>query len=248
MSAEFSFSSTENLATSGTPVTAFPYSIAMWVKVPSSNFRNNNFLVGLASSNTEWAGTMCNASEVPQMAGCDNSIVDTITDSNSTNLGDSSWHHILAVWTSATSRELFVDGASGGTDTSSTSPAAHTNFYFGNPGTEGDENPAPDGTLIAEVALYSAALGSTEASQLYNGGSGGGGMNPTAVSSANLQAYWPINTSFDLTDHKASYDLTNSGTVVYNADNPTVDAEASAAFPYHSIEQQRRDIKTLLTM
>lgn len=105
-------------------------------------------------------------------------------------------------------------------------------------------------TYVAHVAVWKSALTSTQIGELFNGGAGGGGKNPTAVDAANLKLYWPLRSVSDglstytgYPSSAATFVHQNSGSATWNASNPTVDdpSGASAAVP-SSIIRPRQGI------
>lgn len=242
MSANFSVGAEgDALYNNTTPITDTPYSISVWLNIPNQ-VNNNVFAAGLASASNNWAAACHTSAERPQLQICASGTNDAITES--TDNFQNVWGHMLCVYSSDTSRELFVNGTSRGTDTSSRNPAAHTGIWLGNPVLGALTDSSPYQGLIAHVAYYDAALDVNDAADLYNGGSGGAGQNPLdQASSANLVAYYPLDTDFDLTDHAGARDLTNSDAtnIVYSSNNPNVDAPASggsaALFARHLMNQ-----------
>jgi len=82
--------------------------------------------------------------------------------------GDGKWRHIVGIFRSATDREVFVDGVSGGTDSTS---HLYPLIDRWNIGRHGDSTPSDymDG-VIDDVRIYSRALSAQEVLQLYNMG------------------------------------------------------------------------------
>jgi hypothetical protein len=79
---------------------------------------------------------------------------------------------------------------------------------------------------MAHFAMWDAELSGSDISALYNGGSGGNGVNPTTIQSANLRAYWSL-TEGDISSSLVSQEgnawtLTNNGSVTYA--NPGTEA------------------------
>lgn len=75
---------------------------------------------------------------------------------------------------------------------------------------------------IAHFAYWDTKLTSTQITELFSGGTGGG-KNPTAVASGNLKAYAALDG--DATVHTGGFSLSATGTLTYDSgDNPPVDA------------------------
>lgn len=76
---------------------------------------------------------------------------------------------------------------------------------------------------LAHCFFYNKTLSSTEARELFDGGTAGAGKNPTAVAAANLKFYAPLTT--DQTVHTGGVTLAATGTPAFDgADNPNVDS------------------------
>lgn len=81
---------------------------------------------------------------------------------------------------------------------------------------------------LAHAALWNVRLSDADVGNLYNGGSGGNGMNPTAVQNSNLKFYAPLTS--DATVSVGGVSLSATGSPTYDgADNPTVDAAGSGS-------------------
>lgn len=110
---------------------------------------------------------------------------DGTTSSNATTTttaNDTNWHHAAAVYTSATSRAAYIDGANKGTNTASRSPTDATIFRLGIfPDDTGDMN-----GNIAHAAKWNIALSDSEIASLA------AGANPLAVQNAHLVWYAPL--------------------------------------------------------
>lgn len=125
------------------------------------------------------------------------------------------WHHACAVCASSTSRSVYIDGGSVGTDTTSKAlpPITTTGigelidptreqFFSGN---------------IAEVGIWDVALDAAEIAAL------GKGFSPVLIRPQSLVAYWPIggNDSPELDRWKNRYDLTLANTPT-KSDHPRI--------------------------
>ena len=76
---------------------------------------------------------------------------------------------------------------------------------------------------IAQVAVWNTGLSSSQAAELFNGGTAGAGKNPQAVQNANLTFYAPLTS--DATVTVGGVSLSATGTLTYDgSDNPNVEA------------------------
>lgn len=143
------------------------------------------------------------------VAGTNDDVTFAVAQS-SINVTQSQIQHGLAVWTSATSRAIYLDGSNKGTDTNSSTPA---NMDRTSIGREMDSSPGDswDG-MIAEFAVWNVALTDAEALILA------AGYSPQFVRPGSLVAYWPLfNGAVNAVDVVGGLTLTNTNTVVKTA-------------------------------
>lgn len=100
---------------------------------------------------------------------------------------------------------------------------------------------------IAHVSVWDKQLTPTEVTDLATGGAGGIGKNPQDVASANLKFYAPLTS--DATVTVGGVSLTATGSVSYDADNPSVAAaggggNAAPTFPGPNIGNQTGTVGT----
>jgi hypothetical protein len=164
--ASLDFDGTDDYISSASlPVTDYPLTITGWVNIPSSNNSNTMFFLGDSATTDDyfqvWVG------EIPILrivnAGAD--------DLNGTiNIEDGDWHHITAVYASATDRRLYVDGIADGTDTTNKAyPDSVDTWSIGR-----RTHPTPDHYMdgqIDDVRIYNYALTQQQINDVYNDGS-----------------------------------------------------------------------------
>ncbi|MCD6346383.1 MAG: LamG domain-containing protein, partial [Bacteroidales bacterium] len=86
-----------------------------------------------------------------------------------TSLNDNAWHHVAYVQRALNDRELYVDGLSVDTDSTSLSALSVTNAYIGANNNNGSMTQFSD-DVIDEVRIYNRALSATEIRYHYNRG------------------------------------------------------------------------------
>lgn len=91
------------------------------------------------------------------------------------------WHHAGAVFTGATSRTAYLDGSAATTDTSSCTPGSMSSTIAGYYFSGGTQT-----TLIAEAAIWNAALTNADMLELSKG------FSPNQVRPESLVRYWRI--------------------------------------------------------
>lgn len=126
------------------------------------------------------------------------------------------WYHACGVYTSATARAAFINGANKGTVATNVTPGGLSVVSIGT--CYRNDNPAvyTDGR-IAEAAIWGAALTDAEVAILALG------VSPLLVQPANLLAYWPLvgNNSPEI-DLVGGVGLTLSVSPPTKADHPRV--------------------------
>lgn len=220
------FNGTNQYATSQPAVASYPFTLTAWVRCESGGdtYRTVLRLYNNADSqgdiSVEWQST-----RLPSAA-----IYDAVTlawrDTQNTAgpLALNGWSHVAAIFTSATSRRVVVDGDWANATENTGSAAAPTagwnrlevaaygpgNWFNGQ---------------VAHVAVYTAALTEAEVDTLAAGG------HPYSVQNANCVNYWPMpgNASPE-PDSKNNYDLTLYNSPAQGIGPPSVD-EAPASGP-----------------
>jgi hypothetical protein len=158
----------------GLPVSAFPFSMSCWVKYTSTasqgfvgiSSSSNNLIYHLLQAASNSAGTSSSLNARSASVGSD-----YITGSTVTNNG--AWHNIVGIWTSATSRSLYIDGSLAGTSSVSRPFEAGLNqvtigilrtvsptWYFNG--------------RMDDIRIWDQSLDATDVSDLYASGSGRG--------------------------------------------------------------------------
>jgi hypothetical protein len=168
--------------TSGAPIPSLPFSISAWfwpesnadfqaiVGIGVNNSNDNRYLINIEDSATGQHATAQTRT---------NSTVQAISP-NTYNVGQ--WNHVLAVWTSTSSRTVYLNGGTAGTNSTTRAPTGMNAIYIGN----NMNISTAIGVNIAEVAIYDVALTATDAAQLSKR------LGPPMVKVASILNYWPI--------------------------------------------------------
>ena len=182
MARSFDRNFSQHLIYGGAPVTAAPMTFsALFDTYDTSVSQEIIAITNIAITDTMRIIYSTGSSTIlgiSQVAGTDG--VATATSSVSQNI----WHHAAAVFTSITSRDIYLDGGSKGSNTTSVSPSglASTKIAILNP----LSNTVAFKGEIAEVAIWNVALTSAEISILASH------YSPLFVRPQSLVAYWPI--------------------------------------------------------
>lgn len=116
------------------------------------------------------------------------------------------WHHICYVCSSSTSRTIYKDGGSSGTNTTDATPTSLTRLWIG--GNGGAD--LFDG-YISDVALWSAALNTSEINSLAKG------FSAKRIRPQSLEYYVPL--VRNLYEYNSSTTLTNNNTATVTNHN-----------------------------
>lgn len=167
------------------PVSAVPLTFSAWAR--GLNVTANHHIVNISDEATSWDGfslALAGASGGdPAQAVVGAANVYSIA-SSSVSYREQQWAHYCAVFTSATSRDIYINGALLGSETTSRTPSGVTavniaryvaNVYY--------EHAALD---VGPVAIYSAALGPAAVRLLARGD------DPRTISLGSLEAIWPM--------------------------------------------------------
>ena len=189
----------------GAEPTAYPFTLAAWIKPSAVNLAAQGILcAGDTGGSSKFTIEVDNASIRLRAQGTTNDIFSggTIT--------TTAWHHVVAEFKSATSRELWVDGSSVGTGTATSVTLPTLNAL--EMGRQIDSSPANkyDG-LMADVRIYDTAIGASAVSNLYSG----------IHVAAGLTGWW-LDDDNDILDNAGSNNGTEGGanSTVFDADGP----------------------------
>jgi hypothetical protein len=198
-----------------TPITAVPLTLACWFY--SDSIALNQTLIGIydASVANQWftlqaMGAVIGDKLWAQVQGG----IGGAQAATSSGYSANTWHHACGVFASATSRTVYIDGGSAGSDAANKTPSGLDRITVGY---MGDSTPtyALSGR-VAWASIWSAALSAVEIASLA------GGILPWKVRAANLKACYPLwglhSPELDISGN--GYDLTLTGTT--RADDPPV--------------------------
>jgi len=209
MAYEFSAASSQYLQVGSAVVTSTPLTMACWFNCDSADL--SCCLVSVTNSGN--AGNLTrfalfargNVAGDPVTAIASNTFSNGIADTTAGYIVGK-WHHGCAVFTSTTSRSVYIDGGSSATNTTSITPTLldRTNIgvqFLQNAGGTSGINFA-DG-LIAEVGIWNAALTQPEIASLAKG------MTCDKIRPQSLVFYAPL--VRNLQDAKGGLTITNNG-------------------------------------
>lgn len=142
-------------------IEGYPFTIGVWLRTTSSSSQAVVNLAYSGSTKSYYGIEIASGGAVRSVARNTNARY-----INGVQVNDGQWHHIVAVYSSASSRILYVDGMLNGISSSSSTFNVNSNRWsFGR---WGDSTPSNYFTGdIDEVRLWNRALNSTEVQQLY---------------------------------------------------------------------------------
>lgn len=188
-------------------LTAVPLTMACWFNSDDATSNQTLMYIGNSSENVQFfaiaaAGGI--AGDPVRLFASDSA---TTTVDTTTGYSVNTWHHACGVFSSATSRTVYIDGGSSATSTVSRTPTGLNRTAIGQRRTL-TPTQAMSG-LIAEAAIWNVALTAADVAVLADG------FSPLFVRPDALQAYWPLvgRYSPEISVSKGGFDLTVTGAV-----------------------------------
>ena len=205
MSREFTASTGVNFTASDL-VSAEPFTFASWVNSDVTSTLEYVLSVGDNSGLDHWGiGIDASDQAIAQAIGAA-----TGTSTTTATISSSTWHHVVGVFTSSTSRTAYLDGTAGTENTTSVSPGFLNETAIGKRSRSAGGSDPWDGK-ISEVAIWNVALTAGEIKTLSNG------VSPFRVRPESLLAYWPMH---GLTSSSNETDYSGGGNTMTQAGTP----------------------------
>jgi hypothetical protein len=173
------------LSRSSAIVSGVPATLAGWVYLNS--LAAEIYVIGLGNSSGA-DGSMMNVyvrTTGAVRANAQNSAFTGTSATTTATISTGSWHHVCAVFTSATSRAVFLDGANKATNATSVTIGALDRSFIGGGMEAGFQIISPS-CRVAEVGIWNVALTDAEVACL------GAGMSPKFIRRPSLVEYVPI--------------------------------------------------------
>tara|TARA_E500000331_G_scaffold209068_1_gene200468 strand:+ start:2070 stop:2855 length:786 start_codon:yes stop_codon:yes gene_type:complete len=211
----------------GSMPTAVPVTLSAWVKMDASWATGTHTIVKL--------GDFSNYKDFFRIHAFKNSSGTTRFEASShhgsekkaqhgSSIANAQWYHVCGVFTSTTSRQVYVDGVAGTANTVTSEPDAadFSHLSIGASQTSGSNANFLYGK-IAEVAVWNVALSTAEIDRLKNGSCA------LFVKEENLAGYWPIQglysasgSTYSEVDFIGGSDLSPQGATIDQSDNPVI--------------------------
>jgi len=208
------FSNTNYLKYAGvTGVTVHPVTLSAWVY--AVNVTGTNRIFGLTYGSGAATGQDGWLIGYAATTGYPHAVIGDGTNSNQSNhttgVTTSAWNHVLGLFTSTTSRTVYLNGVAAAAQTTSRTPSTPDRIAVGVQIRQ-DDSIASWGPAIyvADAAIWNVALTDAEILQLSLG------YSPLFVRPASLVAYYPLirgDASGDCPDYVGDLKLVEQGTV-----------------------------------
>lgn len=163
-----------------TPITDYPFTISCWFRTSLTN--TNQTLVAINDTgNISTCSLLLRPTALLSVStrAASSTVFANSTATHSTNI----WHHACGVWSSSTSRSVYLDGGNSGTNTATRALSGAESINIGN--TTLLTNLSLQGN-ICEVGIWNTSLSSSDILSLANAAS------PKLVSSKDLIFYAPL--------------------------------------------------------
>lgn len=188
MSRSFNGSS-DKLAISSALVTSTPFTASVWFFIDNTTANGALFSLGNNATNNQRMYSDCRGSEAgpPADPVLVQHLDNALTAGNArTTAGYSAttWHHFAGVWTSSTSRTVYLDAGNSATDTTSVSTTTVNVTGLGVLERQTPSNFFPGD--LAEFGLWSVVLSTDEIAALAKG------VSPQMIRPQSLVSYSPL--------------------------------------------------------
>ena len=174
---------TEYLRTTPESLFSYPFTINCWFRLTTVSAQRNLVMLENAGNGQRFALFVNSSNQLVLVAVDGGGTTQTII--TSPTISSNIWYMATGVFTSSTSRTVYLDGANSITGTVSRSPTTPARVLMGGQyagvGTTSNLN-----GRIAEVGIWNIALGASDIASLYNY------AKPTSVRPDSLQIYYPL--------------------------------------------------------
>lgn len=212
MARSFVAASTQHLLVSAAPVTAMPLSMACWFKASDTTTSRCLMSISDGAGDNAWyrLNIRGDVGGDPIEANARNGGANDRFVQSTAGYTTSGWYHGCAVFTSTTSRTIYLNGGNSATDTTSGSaPSGMTTTTIGK---RSSANSALMNGVISHATIWNVALTASEAAVLARGAS------PFTVRPASIVGYWFLGFSSPEVDwSKNKNNMTVTGATVVDS-------------------------------
>ena len=202
-----------------TPVTGYPFTLSMWGRC--TNVTNDQAAFGIYDTDGGQYYVLWFRGATGDVVSASTGLT-TFADS-SASYTNGQWHHVAGVFSSATSRTVYLDGGNSGTNTTSNTQAACERVVFATTNGFGASN-GFDGS-IANAGIYNVALTAGQIISLASG------APCPAVRPDALVAWYPFKSESPDVDWWGQHNLTTgTGTPTYSQHPPIIYPSGTRVF------------------
>lgn len=190
-------------------LSSYPYTMSAWVKASTGVPNSGIIWIGDKDTDDRYSSISIISEQFALLARFDDP-PDILSSSVSV---DGGWHHVVAVFTSSSMREIYVDGVSRATDTTSWSYPNIDRVSIG-----AFRDTTPDGYIVGvidDVRVYNRVLSASEILELYKFGDNRIDVTSKHILTSGLVGHWTFDgknfangVAEDVTEN------TNNGTLV----------------------------------
>jgi hypothetical protein len=191
--------SNQYIIASTTPVTAAPFTVSGWIYPTSTAVGHGMIGITTASGAASFRSQLVGTSAIARIGSF---VQSTGSNANSTTTwGANSWHHIIGVFASSTSRTVYLNNGGSATNTVSSAPSGVDRIVIGALINASAFFNYTNG-YIADIAIWNTALNTAEIAGLSKS------ISPSLIRPQNLVFYAPF--IRDLSDLAQNLSLTNN--------------------------------------
>ena len=215
--------SNQYLSSSGAVLSSVPITMGCWFYSTSNSAKQRLISIGDKDSTSDFfhVSAMGNVTGDPLRASAKRGGA-TGTATTSSGYSINTWHHAAAVFISNSSRKVYLDAGSVGSNTTSATPASLDTTRLGLRASSGTDGPMAG--RIAEAGIWNIALTANDIAQLAEG------FSPLLVRPDALVAYWPLGGIARFSASSAAADYAG-GSSMLPTNTPTEASHPEAYYP-----------------
>lgn len=178
----FTGTNTKYLEYFGPAVSAMPMTFSAWLYPTSTTALSYAFAISASATNSCWILGVNASAKIIARSTSSGTTVDAVT---STTFSINTWCHACARFTSATSRDAYLNGAGKGSNTTSNTPGTVATTTIGLAHIQTSYAGAFNGR-VAEVTVWNVSLSDAEIAALASG------INSRCIQPSAISGYWPV--------------------------------------------------------
>jgi hypothetical protein len=181
----FTSASSQYLENTNAVLTSMPFTMACWFRSSDLTTTQTAMALGASGSNDRWALFLAGAQAGDFLQAASVQSGTTTAAATTTGFSADTWHHGCAVFASANSRSIYIDGGSKGSNAGSSTPGTPNRTSIGARNSSGVYGVFMSGR-IADAGIWNVALSDAEVAALAKG------LHPTRMRPDALVAFWEL--------------------------------------------------------